>query len=89
MLPGERLVGGVRCSEVLARLDAFADGTLSPTELAEVAAHVAGCQVCEAFGAHYAKLVACFRTACSEPDPVDAVATARLVAKLSDALDRR
>lgn len=82
MLPGEREVGGLWCSEVLTRLDAFAEGELSDADRAQVHAHVAGCSVCERFGQHYAALVARFREHCAAPDPVDAATTERLVSQL-------
>lgn len=87
MLPGERLVGGLRCSEVLARLDAFAEGTLDAADGARVASHVADCTVCERFGRHYADVIAHFRAACAEPDPIDQSATARLLARLATRLN--
>lgn len=87
MLPGERLVGGLRCSEVLAFLDAFADGTLDGDNSARVAGHVAECTVCERFGRHYADLVERFRATCAEPDPIEGGATDRLLDRLATRLD--
>jgi len=67
----ERSIGGLACSEVLARLDSFVDGTLTADEREHMTAHVAGCDRCERFGGTYAAVVQRIRaTARSEPpDP--------------------
>lgn len=87
MLPGERLVGGLRCSEVLAFLDAFADGTLDGVDRERVAGHVAECTICERFGRRYATLVERFRATCAEPDPIDPGDVDRFLGRLVARLD--
>ena len=72
-MEGERLVAGLRCSEVLARLTDFVDGELSAAELEQVKAHVAGCDVCERFGGRFAAVVRALRET-STPDVDPAVA---------------
>lgn len=57
----DRLVGGLRCREVLAALPDYVDGTLDPETLRRVRAHVSECYVCEKFGGEYAALVAALR----------------------------
>lgn len=80
-MEGEREVGGLRCSEVLARLDGFVDGTLAPEEQARVIAHVSGCALCERFGGTYAETTRRIRAAAAPPEPSDGVLD-RLLARL-------
>lgn len=83
-MKGERLVAGLRCSEVVARLDAYADGTLSEADRAAVVAHVAGCTLCEDFGGRYAATIAALRrlAATEAPDPERDAAKARALDSL-------
>lgn len=60
-MKGERTVAGLRCSEVIARLDGYVAGTLSEQERTAVVAHVSGCPLCEDFGGRYAKTIASIR----------------------------
>jgi anti-sigma factor RsiW len=61
MLPGEREVAGLRCSQVLESLSAYLDGELAPEAAARVRAHVAGCDACARFGAGVRAVVAALR----------------------------
>lgn len=75
MLPGERIVAGVSCSEVLADLSAYLDGELGAVRVAQVEAHVSECRVCEAFGAEFGRVVSAMRASLSAPEGLsDAVA---------------
>jgi anti-sigma factor RsiW len=74
-MEGERVVAGLRCTEVLARLSDYVDGELAPDELTRVKAHVAGCDVCERFGGRFAAVVRGLREA-EPPDVAPAVADA-------------
>lgn len=65
-MQGERVVGGIACSTVLARLEDFASGTLPDAEVAEVRAHLAGCDVCLRFGGRYLALVARLKASFAE-----------------------
>ena len=69
MLPDEREVGGLRCSEVLARLSAWLDAELPASEAALVRAHVAQCDRCARFGAGFARMVEALREAPDDPMP--------------------
>lgn len=51
--PGDHLVGGLRCSEVLARLSDYVDGELPAAERAAVEAHLRGCDACTRFGGDF------------------------------------
>lgn len=55
--PAPRLVAGLRCDQVLDRLPDFVDGCLSADDLAQVGAHLAGCDWCARFGGRYAQIV--------------------------------
>lgn len=82
MLPGERLVGSLTCSQVLAELSAYLDGDLDPTRRGQVETHVAACQACATFGAGIARLLAEVRLRMASPDPVPDDIAARLHAAL-------
>ncbi len=76
-MKGERVVAGLRCSEVIARLSDFVDGELPATDLARMKEHVAGCDVCERFGGGFAAVVAALRKA--EPAELDPNVAERLM----------
>lgn len=57
----DRVVGGLRCRDVLNLLAEFVDGELSTEVLARVRDHLDGCDTCEKFGREYGKLVALLR----------------------------
>ena len=60
-MKGERVVAGLRCSEVIACLSDYVDGELSDDELKHVRAHVSACDLCERFGGEFASLVRAMR----------------------------
>ncbi|HMV65454.1 MAG TPA: zf-HC2 domain-containing protein [Myxococcota bacterium] len=70
-MDGERLVGGLRCLEVLDRLAEYVDGDLAPAERARVEAHLVGCDACARFGGAYADLVAVLRQRLASDPPDD------------------
>ena len=80
-MKGERLVAGLRCSEVLADLSDFIDGSLDAERIARLQGHVAGCQVCERFGATFKTAVRALRELRAPPDVDPAIAK-----RLRDAL---
>lgn len=57
-MPAERLVGGLRCGEVLAVLSQYVDGDLAQAVRQQVETHVAGCGECARFGREFAAMVA-------------------------------
>lgn len=68
----ERDVGGIWCSEVLARLGDVIDGDVDERDRARITAHVAGCPECAKFGTRYAEIVRALR----DSDVAPAVAEA-------------
>jgi len=68
-MPTDRLVGSLYCHEVLERLSDYLDGELPREARAAVEEHLAGCDVCERFGARFADAVhALRRSAPPRPD---------------------
>lgn len=49
-MKGDRVVAGLWCHEVLARLSDYLDEELAPAERGEVEAHLRGCDSCARFG---------------------------------------
>jgi anti-sigma factor RsiW len=83
MLRGERVVGGLSCSEVLADLSRLLDGELPEADASRLRRHVAGCDVCEGFGRRFAGVVRELREGLREPDPVEAGVAERLRLRLA------
>jgi len=79
----ERLVAGMRCSEVLAALSDFLDGDLPSARREQILAHLRGCDWCEHFGGRMSDLIASLRRELSEPAPLDASIARRLRDRLS------
>ncbi len=84
MLPGERRVGGLTCSEVLAGLSEYLDGELDPRRKAQVEAHVGACDVCARFGAGFQHLLQEVRSRMAEPEPIPGDVAARLASVLRE-----
>lgn len=82
MLTGERDVGGLRCSEVLAALGDYADGDLAPAMVARIHDHLRGCDLCERFGQQYSDLLAVLYRDVAAAGPIDAGVGRRLRARL-------
>jgi len=77
----DRLVGGLRCRDVLELLPEFVDGGLTPEVLSRVKAHLDGCDTCEKFGGEYGNLVGQLRAGHSRA-PLDAGARSRLAERM-------
>ena len=85
MLPGERIVAGISCSEVLADLSGYLDGELDPARVAQIEAHVSDCRVCAAFGDGFGRMLATMRSRMRVPDALDRALADRLLASLAGA----
>lgn len=59
MIPPQlnRLIGGLWCTDVLAALSDYLDGTLPPELKAKADAHLAACDNCARFGADVAGML--------------------------------
>ncbi len=78
MQQGERVVGGLRCSEVLADLSDYMDGHLSAARAGKIEAHLRGCDWCERFGGRFKLAVAALRRELGKADDVPREIRARL-----------
>lgn len=76
----ERDIGGIRCAEVLARLDDVLAGELDAHDQTRITTHVAGCPACARFGIRYADVVRALREADVPPAVAEAL-DARLAAE--------
>lgn len=85
-MKGERVVAGLACSEVLARLSSYLDGELSADERARLEAHVVGCDGCARFGGRFGATIGALRASLKEPDGLGDARSERLREALDDAL---
>lgn len=66
-MDGERQVGGLWCSEVLALLADYVRGALTPDARAAVELHVGACSECARFGEAYGRTVEAIRQSTATP----------------------
>jgi len=78
-----RVVGGIRCIEVLGMLSDYLDGEVSPEDRARIEAHLKECDQCERFGGRMSSIVRSLRETLKEPDPLDQAVAQRLRARLA------
>jgi anti-sigma factor RsiW len=83
MLPGERDIAGLTCSQVLANLSAYVYRELPPGHVARIEAHVSACPACATFGAQFVHLLDEVRARMKTPEPLPADVAARLGATLA------
>lgn len=86
-MPEERIVAGLRCSEVLDRLSDFVDGELEADARQRVLDHIAACNWCEEFGGRFSALVGTLRRARSS-ESLDEDVAARLEEYLARSIGR-
>jgi anti-sigma factor RsiW len=71
----DRVIGGLRCRDVLARLSEYLDGELAGADLAALEAHARACDQCGEFGGRFGALLAALREsgsgAASDPERED------------------
>jgi anti-sigma factor RsiW len=60
-MDGEKVVAGLSCSAVLARLSDYMDGDLAAEERVQVEAHLRGCDGCARFGGEFRATVRALR----------------------------
>ena len=78
----QRVVAGLRCGEVLELLSAYLDGELDEMRRRQIEQHVAGCDLCERFGASFASTVRALRTYLGAASPLNPELSARLAERL-------
>jgi len=74
----DRVVAGLSCRDVLADLSDVIDGTVPTARLSQIREHLAGCEVCERFGGHFAEMVRAARRVLAEAPAPDPGSSARL-----------
>ena len=79
---GERELAGLRCGQVLERLDGYLDGALEPSLRERLEAHVRGCDHCARFGGVYAATVQALRERLGTTEVLPCEVAARLDAAL-------
>jgi anti-sigma factor RsiW len=80
----ERIVAGLRCSEVLAQLSDYIDGELGTSEVEPIEEHLLGCPDCERFGKNFGSMVVSLRRKPDTPESVDSKLVSRLLARLDE-----
>jgi anti-sigma factor RsiW len=83
----DRVVAGLKCSEVLEDLSAYVDGELDAARRAQIDTHLAGCDRCERFGDAFGVTVGDLRRLLGGAEPTEDAARRDLLDKLHHALD--
>lgn len=78
----ERVVGGVRCGEVLSLLSDYLDDSLSYATRLQIEEHLLGCDWCEKFGGEFGRTVELLRKSVIRDEPLPDDVNARLRAVL-------
>ncbi|RLB41628.1 MAG: hypothetical protein DRH30_06405 [Deltaproteobacteria bacterium] len=78
----DRLIAGVRCSNVLANLSDYLDAELDAATIARIEEHLLGCSNCERFGKNFGSMVASLRREYNTPEAVDVDALSRMLSQI-------
>ena len=78
MTASERVVAGMKCSEVLGHLSDYIDGTLDAATRSNIEMHLRGCNWCEQFGGRFSEVVATLRRLLRDPQPLEHSVAVRL-----------
>ena len=79
---GERIVGGISCSDVLADLSDYLDDQLPAERRDQIDAHLRGCDTCERFGGQFAAIITALRRSLASPEALDDDVARRLDQRL-------
>lgn len=79
-----RMVGGLRCRDVLDDLSAYVDGELGAERTHQVEEHLRGCDRCERFGGTFAHVVGALRAELGQAEPLAPGVAARLRQRLQE-----
>jgi len=74
----EKVVAGISCSEVLARLSDYLDGDLAVDARRQVEDHLRGCDGCARFGGEFRSTVRALRVHLGRPGSLPASVRERL-----------
>jgi anti-sigma factor (TIGR02949 family) len=69
-IENEKVIAGLSCSDVLARLSDYVDGELPSDERARLEEHLRGCDGCARFGGEFSATVRALRALLAGPAPV-------------------
>jgi anti-sigma factor RsiW len=83
----DRVIGGLRCRDVLERLSAYLDGELTGAELTALETHARSCDQCGRFGGRFGAVVTALRQTATVPAD-DAGRSRRLADRLVRELGR-
>lgn len=78
----EKIVGGISCSQVLARLSDYLDGELEDATRLQLEEHLRGCDGCARFGGQFRATVQALRARLATPEGLPASVRARLRAAM-------
>jgi anti-sigma factor RsiW len=82
----ETVVAGIRCRDVLTDLSAFLDGELDAPRLAQLKAHLDGCDRCSRFGGAVSHVLTRLREGLALPTALPSDTAARLHASVAAAM---
>jgi anti-sigma factor RsiW len=83
-IENEKVIAGLSCSDVLARLSDYVDGDLPAEERGRVEEHLRGCEGCARFGGDFAATVRALRAHLGAPARVSGELKERLRRALDD-----
>ncbi|WP_242336928.1 MULTISPECIES: anti-sigma factor [Anaeromyxobacter] len=83
-IENEKVIAGLSCSDVLARLSDYVDGDLPAEERGRVEDHLRACEGCARFGGEFAATVRGLRTHLGAPASVSGELKDRLRRALDD-----
>ena len=82
----ERIVGGMRCAEVLEHLSDYVDDELDAVVAQKIQIHLLGCANCERFGSNFGSMVVALRREAKASERARSDVLARLLAELRKAI---
>lgn len=78
----QRVVGGMRCGEVLEVLSDLVDGELNERDAAAVAEHLRGCDWCERFGGSFSGMVSDLRRSLADAEALEPEVEKKFLSRL-------
>lgn len=78
----DKVVGGISCTQVLARLSDYLDDDVDPATRGQIEEHLRGCDECARFGGDFKATVRALRTHLASPAGLPSSVRARLRAAI-------